>query len=116
MLFVFFNFKNDREIVLRAVSQNCRALLYASPELQNDREIILSALTFNCQHSDYITIVYYSKYVYNLAKKCMSIRQLLNVVQINLLDSNLREVLYGRYILTLQLPDQVIDHLLWLLV
>jgi hypothetical protein len=39
--------KNDREIVLAAVTQKVTALEYASDALKNDREIILAAVTQN---------------------------------------------------------------------
>ena len=52
-MFLYFTFsyikvaseelKNDREIVLTAVSKNSGALQYASEELKKDREIVLAA-------------------------------------------------------------------------
>ena len=37
--------QNDKEFILKAVSQDARALHYASKELQNDKEVILKAVS-----------------------------------------------------------------------
>jgi hypothetical protein len=39
--------KNDHEIVVAAVNQNARAFQYASDEMKNDREIVLAAMNQN---------------------------------------------------------------------
>ena len=36
--------RNDREVVLTAVSQDGRALEYASAEFKNDRKVVLAAV------------------------------------------------------------------------
>ena len=37
-------FRDDKEVVLRAINENVRFLYYASPELKNDKEFIIQAL------------------------------------------------------------------------
>jgi hypothetical protein len=46
-MILYIPLKNDRKIVLAAVSQNGCALKYASLNLQNDPDIILVAVSQN---------------------------------------------------------------------
>ena len=41
---MFPQFSNDRELVMFACAQSCRALQFASPALQSDREVLLAAV------------------------------------------------------------------------
>ena len=45
--------RNDKDIVMAAMEQNWRALRYASDELRNDREVVLAAVAYNIRALQY---------------------------------------------------------------
>jgi hypothetical protein len=45
--FLSVEYKNDEDIVLAAIKENCKSLKYASNELQNDEDFIMKAIEIN---------------------------------------------------------------------
>jgi len=41
----YADYRNDKEVVLKAVSQNGSSLSYASKELKNDKEVVIKAVS-----------------------------------------------------------------------
>ena len=54
-IFPKLRLRADREIVMKAVSQNWEALQWASAELRADREIVLQAVSQNWEALQYAT-------------------------------------------------------------